>query len=247
MCIQIIPLEGWGVSYPKVAAMAAAPVIWVLFGSPISRATLWSFLYFGIVLFSAVIWNENYRSSTLIYLLLFLLTFNMYYNLVHSGAFSIDSFIRVLKSLILAYIAVLLVQQIAILSGTRVLPLINLMYFLDRGVGANSLALEPSAAARILAVAFYAYLKATEIGDGCPPSLNKVFIENKWLTLGFLYAMVTMGSGTAFIGLMIVSLYFLKRKYLPLLVTLVVLSIMVIPEIDYGPLNRAREGLMHDD
>ena len=39
----------------------------------------------------------------------------------------------------------------------------------------------------------------------------RLYKGNKWVILGFLWCMLTMGSGTAFIGLAILSLYFIKK------------------------------------
>jgi len=243
MCIQYMPFEGYGVSTIKVAAMAFAGIFTFWKAPYISKATIWSLLFIGTVLFSAIIWNNNYRSSTLIYLSLFLLMFNMYYGLVYQGAFSIDFFIRLIKGLIFAYVGVLLLQQMAILIGIRNLPAINLVYFLNRGLGANSLSLEPSHSARIMAVAFYAFLKVCEIKQGNPLSLKQLFFENRWLTFGFLYAMVTMGSGTAFVALGILSLYFVRPNYAFFVVVMAILFYMVIPQINYEPLNRASKAI----
>jgi hypothetical protein len=243
MCIQLIPIEGYGVSNLKVAVMAFAGIFTIWKTPFISRATIWSLLYFGTVLFNTIIWNNNYRVSTLIYQLLFLLMFNMYYGLVYKGAFTIDFFLRLIKGLIYAYIVVLVLQQIAIISGIRVLPVINFVLFLNRGIGANSLALEPSHAARIMAVAFYVFLKVNEIRQGYVLSFKQLFIKNRWLVLGFLYAMVTMTSGTAFVALAVLSLYFIRRKYALIVAPAALLLYMVIPKINYEPLNRARTAI----
>lgn len=243
MCIQLIPLEGYGVSSIKVTALAIAGIITVWKVPSISKATIWSSLYLGTVLFSAIIWNNNYRSSTLIYLSLFLLMFNMYYGLIYKGAFSINFFLRLIKGLLFAFVIVLLLQQMAILIGIRTLPVLNLVRFLGRGIGANSLALEPSHSARIMAVAFYSFLKVNEIKQGNPLSLKQLFVENRWLTFGFLYAMVTMGSGTAIVALAVLSLYFIRPKYSFFVVTMALILYTVIPMINYEPLNRARTAI----
>lgn len=243
MCIQFIPFEGWGVSNIKVGAMAlACAYTWVNVGY-FTKGTIWLLGYMFTVIFSAVVWNNNYRISTLGYQLLFIITFNFYYKLVYSRAFSVDYFLRLLKSILFAYIIVLLLQQFAIIAGIRYFPIINLITFLDRGLGANALALEPSHSARIMAVAFYAFLKVSEFKQGSALSIKQLFIDNRWLVLGFLYAMVTMGSGTAFVALAILSLYFMKRKYVFFIIPVALLLYWLIAKIDYEPLNRARSAI----
>jgi hypothetical protein len=243
MCIQIIFIEGYGVSNIKVGAMAVAVLITLWKVPFISKATIWSFLFMITVLFSAIVWNNNYRSSTLIYSLLFLVMFNMYYGLIIKGAFSLNFFLRLVKGLLFAYVIVLLLQQMSIMIGIRILPIINLTYFVNRGIGSNSLALEPSHSARIMAVAFYTFLKVNEIRQRKPLSLKQLFVENRWLTLGFLYAMATMGSGTAFVALAILSLYFIRRQYALFIVPVALLLYVTIPQINFEPLNRARAAI----
>ena len=51
--------------------------------------------------------------------------------------------------------------------------------------------------------------------------------------------MLLMGSGTAFVGLALLSLYFLKLKYVVWVVVFGFSIYMIIPLIDYEPLNRA--------
>jgi hypothetical protein len=94
--------------------------------------------------------------------------------------------------------------------GFRVFPLFNLCQVLDRGLGGNSLTYEPSTFARIMGVLYYAYLKCNEYKTGAALTLQNCIRKHKWVTVAFLYSILTMGSGTAFIVLGIVSLYFLK-------------------------------------
>ena len=119
------------------------------------------------------------------------------------------------------------------------MPLINLMnqpyYGLFR---LNSLAIEPSHAGRLLAVYFYAYLKLSEYQNVNTPHIKKFWNKDKKLIIAFLYTMIGIGSGTAFIALGILSLYFLKRQYALTVICSAIAIYMLIPIIDYEPLNR---------
>jgi len=55
-----------------------------------------------------------------------------------------------------------------------------------------------------------------------------------------MWSMLTMGSGTAFVALAILSLYFLKRQYALTAVPLLAVIYFLIPHIDVEPLQRAK-------
>lgn len=136
------------------------------------------------------------------------------YNLVYvKKVFSLDYFIRLVKYLIFAYTIVLLVQQAFLIVGIKLFPLINLCEIFNRGIGANSLSGEPSTAARILGVLQYAYMECISFREGRKFRLRQLFeLEHKWVTVAFFWSMLTMGSGTAFIVLGVLSLYFINWR-----------------------------------
>jgi hypothetical protein len=165
----------------------------------------------------------------------------MYYDLIYfNRALSLQDFIKFLRGLILAFVICLILQQLVIIAGLRSLPIINLIKYLDRGIGSNSLSLEPSHAARILTVLMLVLMRMYEVKWGSINlTLTKLYKENKWIILGFLWTMLSMGSGTAFAGLGILSFYFIKRKYAFILITFLTIFYFAIPKIDYEPFNRA--------
>ena len=242
MCVQIIPIEGWGISMIKAGAMALAIPITIWRTPFMSKATILGGLLVGSVLLSATVINSDFRSSTLYYFALFVIMFNMYYGLIVKGTFTIDYYIKLLRGLLLAYIICLGVQQLTSVVGFGTIPLLN-KFFLstERGIlTGNSLSLEPSHSARIIAIAFYAFLKVNEIKKGAPLSIKQLFVENKWLTFGFFWAMTTMGSGTAYVSLGILSLYFIRKEYIMFIIPTALVLYFAIPSIDNFSLNRAR-------
>lgn len=242
MCIQLIPIEGYGVSNVKFAAMCVSPFIWINSVKTLSKAFIWGGIYLLVILISIIYNSDSFRLSTVGYKMAFVIMFIMYYDLIYSNrALTLNDYIKVLKTLILAYFICLVAQQLAIILGVRYLPIINLMYYLNRGIGSNSLALEPSHAARILTVLMLVLLRMYEAKFGRGKlTLSKLYKENKWILLGFLWSMVTMGSGTAFVGLTFLSLYFIKKQTLLLLLLGFWVFYLSIPYIDYLPFNRAK-------
>lgn len=242
MSVQFLAIEGWSISIPKVVFMAITPFIILIKTPIISKATILSLLFWvGTVGLSIIQFGMTNRMSTFYYTALFLLTFNLYYNLVYiNKVFEIDQFLHLIKTVIFAYAIVLLLQQVCFIIGLRYMPLINLMnqpyYGLFR---LNSLAIEPSHAARLLTVYFYAYIKLNEYKSGSSPQLKRLWNQDKRFIIAFLYTMIGIGSATAFVALGILSLYFLKRQYIISVISLGVVAYIVLPMVDFEPLNRA--------
>ena len=242
MSVQFLFIEGWTISIPKVAFMAITPFFMLIKTPYISKATIFSLLFWVVTVGMSIIqFGMTSRMSTFYYSALFLLTFNLYYNLVHiNKVFEIGQFIQLIKLVIYAYAIILILQQLFFIVGLRYMPLINLMnqpyYGLFR---LNSLAIEPSHAGRLLAVYFYAYLKLNEYQNGNAPQIKELWNKDKKLIVAFLYTMIGIGSGTAFIALGILSLYFLKRQYALSVICAATVIYLLIPIIDYEPLNRA--------
>lgn len=242
-CIQYIPIESRdGVSYLKLAVSAFCPFIWLLCSPKLSKAFVLFGIYYLLVLFAAVFHPFSLRWSTVLFLASFILVYVTFYNLVVvERAFSKEFFIRLLKGLIIAYFITLLIQQACLLAGIRYFPLINLVQYLDRGIGANSLSYEPSTVAVILSFIFLSLLRMYELDYGRRLTIGEMFKEAKWPTIGFLWVMTTMGSGTAFIGLGILILYFIRLSpaYIVSTILILALAIVVINFVDFKPLNRA--------
>ena len=183
---------------------------------------------------------ETLRWSTVVFLCTFLITYVTFYNLVVvENVFTFNYFLRLLKVLIVAYILTLIVQQFFIIIGVKTFSLINLSQSLNRGIGANSLSYEPSSAARIMSILFLALIRMLEIQQGSHLTINQLYQKAKWPTIGFLWCMLTMGSGTAFIALGILSLYFIKRQYILITIPFLYLIYLIIPYIDNISLQRA--------
>ena len=241
MSVQIIGIEGFVISMPKVVYMCLCPLILLGLSPKISKAIILSAIFWGTTFLLNIIQFENQRLSTFYYTLMFLSIFCLFYNLVwEEHCYELDDFLKVVKVVILAYFICLVAQQFFMLIGRCYFPLVNLMgrpwQELFR---LNSLAIEPSHAARVLTVYFYAFLKLVEIKSGGPASIKQLLGEYCWLVLGFLYTMFAIGSGTAMVGLAILSLYFLRRQYVMVVVLAAFLLYFFAPYIDYDPLNRA--------
>lgn len=242
MSIQYIPLEGDGVSYLKFSLMCASPLIWFLSFKTFSKGFILGLIFIVSIIFSSLYNVQAIRFSSLGYKIAFIVMFIMYYDLIYvRHVLRLDTFKKFIKNLIYAYALCLIIQQLFLIIGIREFPIINLMSFLDRNLGANSLALEPSHSARILTAAMLVFFRLEEVTNVENKFILKsLYQNNKKLFLIFFWCMLTMGSGTAIIGLLILSTYFIKRQYLLGLIPVLILLAVIIPQIDYEPIERVK-------
>ena len=141
----------------------------------------------------------------------------------------------------MAYFVVCVIQQTVLLLGIKYLPLINLCTILNRGIGCQSLAVEPSHFARIMLVFYYAYVKCSEYrrNEG-PFTIRELFGgEHKWVTIRFLWMMLTMGSGTAFICLILFALYFIREHNWYYVTPILIVSYILLQNSGIEALDRA--------
>ena len=241
-CIRYIPLETRaGPSMIKTIVSGVSIIVILIYAPQPSKATFWGGIYFLTILFSALAHPLSFRWSTILYLLSFILTFTCFYNLVWvKRVFTIDYFLKLVKYLLYAYFITLLIQQSFLLVGIKLFSPINLCQILNRGIGANSLSGEPSTAARIMTILFYAYLKCSEYKQNETVTIKQLFnSENKLLTYGYIWSVITMGSGTAFVCAAVLSLYFIKPKQLLYIIPVYTLAFWGLSNSDNKSFNRA--------
>lgn len=241
LCVQIVPIEGETVSNLKVALMALTPIIFIFKTPVISKPLFWGTVLWLTCYFCAS-FQSYMRFSTIGYFGLFIMTFIVFYNLVYQGAFSFSYFKRLLRALIYVFAVVLILQQICILIGVKTFWLLNLdnqaFLAIDK---LHSLTIEPSHSARVLAVVMLGYLRCLQIeNDGKRVSLKVLFNKgNRAVTFLFLYSMLTMGSGTAFVALGILCLYFITKRNLWYVVPILIGFVAVSSYFEIKQLTRA--------
>ena len=243
MSVQLLGIEGFAISMPKVVYMCMSPILLLLLSPKTSKAVILSVLFWGVTFALNQIQFDNQRTSTFYYTAMFLSVFCLFYNLVwEEHCYELDDFLKVVEIVIMAYAICLILQQASMLVGRRYFPLVNLMGMKWQGLfRLNSLAIEPSHAARVLTAYFYAFLKLLEFKNGKPVSIYDLFLYNHWTIIAFLYTMIAMGSGTAMVGLGLISLYFMRRQYTMAIVVVAISFYFIAPSIDYDPFNRALE------
>ena len=198
-----------------IGVMILSPMI-ILSSKRIKRSNVWLLLFMtSIILVPFVYQPASMRWSTVMYSIMFCLTFIAYVQLLYQDSFTVENYQKLLKYLIYAYFVVLLIQQFCVLTG---LPIFNLSnYILSEPWKLNSLAGEPSHSARIVGLLMYCYITIKELIIKRNYNFYLDIKDDKWVWLAFLWTMVTMGSGTAFLFIIIVLLKFIRlHSLLPL-------------------------------
>lgn len=238
--ILFLPIEQDAFSFVKIGTMALCPLIWLL-NKPVVTKALFYGLGYWLLIYLLSLLKGGMRFSTIGFSGMYIFMFITYYNYIIKGTFTLDYFQKVLKWIIIAYGVTLIAQQFCILINLRNIPIINLQNqnFLSL-TKLPSLSLEPSHSARILTVAMLGYLRCLEIDLSRKVSLKELFnINNKWVTISFLWSMLTMGSGTAFVGITILSLYFITHRTIIYAIPIFIGLFYISPIIGLKQMTRA--------
>ena len=188
-----------------VSAMCLSP--YFIFRFPIIIGKIdFPLLALGIMMiaFPILLHPETMRWSTVLYSCLFFTYFISYTRVLYNSNYGIENFCKILKLLIYAYCIVLVVQQFCVLTG---LPIFNVSNYSPLSPWKlNSLTSEPSHSGRIVPIIMYFYILGREADLGRKYILKEQYHEDKWLWIAFLWTVLTMGSATAFIFLLIIML-----------------------------------------
>lgn len=238
---QYFLLEGNGVSLLKVTAMCLSPLLLLLFSPKIFiKPFIWGGVYLLWFFGSMYIQYESPRLGTMGYTAMFICMYIVFYNLVYSGAFTKKYFQNLMQVMLWVFISVIVIQQIVAVGSGRIFEIANLYYWPgDNAMKVPGLSLEPSHSARIMGAMFLGFLHTTEFIENKPVTPVYLWKNYRWLTLGFLYAMISMYSGTAMVVLAILAVYFFWGKQLFYVVPLCLLAWILIPQVEYVPTERA--------
>ncbi|MDR0865646.1 MAG: hypothetical protein LBO74_12045 [Candidatus Symbiothrix sp.] len=192
------------------ATMLASPLI-LCFVMHIYRQDLLLGLFLvTIFLFPVLFHPESLRWSTIFYSAMFSMNFMAYERVFDRARFLPEQYLNLLKFLLYAYFVVLLIQQFCVLTGLSVF--MGSAYNPAEPWKLNSLAMEPSWAARIVPLLMYSFITLKEIIKNRKYSFKEDFKKDKYIWIAFLWTMITMGSGTAFLFIPIVLLKFIRGK-----------------------------------
>ena len=238
--IMFVPIEQGPFSPVKITLMGLCPLIFIAKKPIVTKALVLAAIYW-VVCYTLSLLKGEMRFSTLGFLGMYLILYINYYSFIVKGTFTLEYFTKILKYLIIAYAVVLIGQQMCVLVGLRNMPLLNLQnqFFLSI-TKLPSLTLEPSHSARILTFTMLGYLRCMEIKKGKRITLQELFSpEQRIVTFSFLWSMLMMGSGTAFVGMGVLSLYFITRKTVIYIIPLIIGMFMLGQSMELKQMDRA--------
>lgn len=242
--IYYIPIEpnNGGLGIIKIPLMFIACIVLLTCCFQVNKATIIALAYCLWQYLSAIFHPETFRWSTLLFSFGLLLSYVSLYNLIHiKNVFTIRYFLRIVKWVMMAYFVLCIMQQVCLVVGISYLPILNLHKILNRGIGCNSWAIEPSTFARTMLVFYYAYIKCNEYirGEGRFTLKDLFSGEHKWVTIRFIWMMTTMGSGTAYVCLILLSLYFINWRNCIFIIPLLAFSYYILDQSGIEQAERA--------
>lgn len=237
------PIEiGGGFGPLKILLMFLAILVLLIFSFKLTKAVFIGIIYVLYQYSSASFHPDSFRWITLLFSFGFVFTYASIYNLIYvEQVFNVRHFLRLVKWIMMAFFVVCIMQQCCIVVGIRTLPIINLIGGLNRGIGCNSLSMEPSTFARTMLVFYYCYVKCHEYirGEG-PFTIRELFSgEHKWVTIRFLWMMTTMGSGTAYVCLVLFLLYFVRKNNFYYIVPILAVCYIGLESLELEQASRA--------
>ncbi len=213
-CTHHAPIEGTPFSWLKIALSVVCALTFFVRVRGISKAVWWAILILGAMMYSISRHPETLRWSTVLYTFSLFGVFLCYYDIVCvKRLWSLHFYFTLVRRLLIVLAVVLVAQQVLLTLGIRFFAPLNMFRTFDRGLGCNSLELEPSVLGRYMNVLFYVYIQCQSMLQGGRFSYRQLLSrDHKWVTIAYAWSILTMGSGTAFIGAGIVALYFVNWK-----------------------------------
>lgn len=212
--------ESTAMYMPLVYYMYTIPIL-LLFFSPIFKSDEILLYVFIISLFLQYFFNQvSFRLSTVLYTVLFVLTFLLYKKLLDKTPFTLNYYKKILKAILFSYGFVLFIQQLSYLLGV-----IGFNYYFNGPFKFNVLAQETSYIAQIIPVTFYSFIKIRELEWKRRFEINYVF-RDKLMWFLFTYISISCGSTSVIVGFLVILFLVIqwdKKKMIPYVIGFVIL------------------------
>lgn len=254
MATQIIPIEGFSVSPIKVVSMSLAPLLALILGyfNKITYSTIYGVINLLTMVICASLASPLVAWDRIGYRAMYIFMFICASGIMYEDVIELKLLRRILITLTISYGISYLLQNILFLGGIRQLPFLN--YYAAVTMSGifkpNGLACEPSHSARILTVMYWGIIKLTEINQGEKISLKITLKKMPYCSILFFFSMITMGSATAMIGILLILLYFFNRRIGVFIFGMIILILMTNIEVDNSQIHRIQNvfnSLFSDD
>ena len=219
--------DGTGRNLMLITIMSISPIILIIYYG-IHKLDWLLIILCAFLIINPLIYNPNtIRWSTMLYGCMFCLSFMAYIKVLEFGGLTGETYLKCLKYLIIAYAAVLLIQQVCVFTG---LPIFNVSNYDPRFPWKlNSLSAEPSHSVRFAAILMFSYLSIKEIIEDKVISLKDSFKNDFWIWLAFFWVMITSMSSTAFVFIFIILIKYMRlQNIIPMLGLLLLVTIIIM-------------------
>jgi hypothetical protein len=179
---------------------------------------------------------ETLRFSTFMFTLLFCCTFIYYVALVTRSRPPFDYLAKICRLIIIGYFVVLIAQQVAVIGG---LPVPNKISSVEEQFRLNSLAPEPSHAARIMTMVMYLFMVAKAAAGRQAISFSSLLRTDRTMVLAYVYPMLSMGSASGMLFIAALAMQFMRPRDILWMALFVIAALAAIEFVDYEPLNRS--------
>ena len=212
-----------------IGLMGLSP-IFLLAARQIRKSHLALYFFIGsILLFPAILNPEHLRWSTILFSVMFSISFIAYENALRASKMKVEAFIKAIRFLLVAYFVVLLIQQVGVLTGLPILNESNYSALFKWKL--NALSAEASHTARNVNVLMFAFLALEEVRTGKKYSMRTQFRRDKYIWLGYVWILFTMQSTTALIFSPLILLKVTKLQNAMFVVGLLAVAIVAVTSI----------------
>lgn len=192
-----------------IGVMSIVPFFLIFQYPKIEKNEILFFILFVFMAFAAYRHNETFRISTILYSLMYILTFIYYYRLLSNNVLTISLYERIIKFLLWIFFITLIIQQFCAIFNV---PIFNYRIGDVSTIKFNSLASEPSYFGKIIVVLMLSYISIREVILGRAYNLIKDSNKDKSIWFLFLYQIFFCGSSFAILLLFIFLLKYIKLK-----------------------------------
>lgn len=242
--VQIIALEGYGVSPFKVTLMSMAPILMIIYKlkNNCSKPIIYGGLCLTFMMICSALGGHDIYWNRIGYRAMYIMMFVCIYSIIYDGDIELRYVVKLIKIIILAYGITFIIQYALYYLGIREMPIIN-YYRVVTMAGtykANGLAIESSHAGRILTVLYWGVLKLTEIEQGKIVSFKQTWKDFPLVTILFWLSILSMGSATAMIGGIIIIISFFRKNIGIALCGIALLFVLVNIDVENNQLKRVQ-------
>lgn len=201
--------NGDGMNFILIGVMAVVPFALIFPYPMIKKNENYFFLLYGLMLFAGLRHYETFRLSTVLYSLMYILTFLYYFRLLNKNIVTVDLYLKIITFLIWAFFVVMVVQQLCMVLN---IPIFNYRVGEDSTTKFNSLASEPSYFGKIITLLMLSYISVKEIYLKRTYDFFQDIRLDKKVWFIFFYQMLFCGSSFAIVLLLIILLKYVKFK-----------------------------------